>query len=139
MDIHELRRKKLEEIRKSLEAGRMKKEENRSEIEIEVNDENFQQEVIEKSKKVPVVVDFWAGWCMPCMMLAPILEKLAHEYNGKFVLAKLNVDNAPITAQSYGVMSIPTVKMFKDGKVVDEFVGAMPEEMVRAWLDKNLS
>ncbi len=136
MDINELRRKKLEEIRKNLEVGKM---ENREKVEIEVNDENFQQEVIEKSKEVPVVVDFWAAWCMPCMMLAPVLEKLAHEYGGKFVLAKLNVDNAPVTAQSYGVMSIPTVKMFKNGKVVDEFIGAMPEEMVRTWLDKNLS
>ena len=107
-------------------------------IKIDVNEENFESEVIEKSKKVPVVVDFWAVWCMPCVMLGPILEKLAHEYNGKFILAKLNVDENRNISQKYGIMSIPSVKMFKNGKVVDEFVGALPEPMVKEWLNKNL-
>ncbi|MCD6216119.1 MAG: thioredoxin [Candidatus Aenigmarchaeota archaeon] len=105
---------------------------------IDVNDNNFNELVIEQSKKIPVVVDFWASWCMPCLMLGPILEKLAEEYKGKFVLAKLNVDEARLTSQKYGVMSIPSVKMFKDGKVVDEFTGAVPEPVVRSWLEKNL-
>ena len=105
---------------------------------IDVNDNNFNELVIEQSKKIPVVVDFWASWCMPCLMLGPILEKLAEEYKGNFVLAKLNVDEARLTSQKYGVMSIPSVKMFKDGKVVDEFTGAVPEPVVRSWLDKNL-
>ena len=105
---------------------------------IDVNDNNFNELVIEQSKKIPVVVDFWASWCMPCLMLGPILEKLAEEYKGKFVLAKLNVDEARLTSQKYGVMSIPNVKMFKDGKVVDEFIGAVPEPVVRSWLEKNL-
>ena len=111
---------------------------NKMEVEIEVNEENFESEVIEKSKKVPVVVDFWAVWCMPCVMLGPTLEKLAKEYNGKFILAKLNVDENRNISQKYGIMSIPSVKMFKNGKVVDEFVGALPEPMVKEWLDRNL-
>jgi putative thioredoxin len=108
------------------------------EIEIEVNDSDFQEKVIEASKKVPVVVDFWASWCTPCWMLSPILEKLAKDYNGKFILAKVNVDENPRLAERYQIMSIPSVKMFKNGKIVDEFLGAMPEPLVKKWLDKNL-
>jgi putative thioredoxin len=113
-------------------------EANNMNVEIEVNDGNFQEMVIEHSKKVPVVLDFWAAWCAPCLMLSPTLEKFAHEYNGKFVLAKANVDENPGTAQKYGITGIPAVKMFKDGKVVDEFVGAMAEPFVRKWLERNL-
>ena len=113
-------------------------EKNKIKTEIEVNDSNFEDDVIEQSKKVPVVVDFWASWCMPCLMLSPILEKLAREYNGKFVLAKMNVDEGRLTSQKYGVMSIPSVKMFRNGKVTSEFVGAIPEPAVRQWLEKNL-
>ena len=108
------------------------------ETEIEVSDNNFKEKVIEKSKEVPVVVDFWATWCMPCLMLSPILEQLAEEYKGKFILAKLNVDENPLTSQRYSVMSIPAVKMFKGGELVDQFIGAIPEPAVREWLDKNL-
>ena len=107
-------------------------------LELEVKDANFEKEVIERSKDVPVVADFWATWCMPCNMLSPTLEKLAKEYGGKFVLAKINVDEARTAAQNYSIMSIPAVKMFKEGKVVDEFVGALPEPEVKSWLDKNL-
>jgi len=108
-------------------------------IEIEVNDGNFEEKVIEQSKKIPVVVDFWAQWCMPCLILSPILEKLVEEYKGKFVLAKCNVDEARNQATKYSVMSIPCIKMFKDGEIVDEFVGAIPEPNVREWLNKNLN
>jgi len=104
----------------------------------EVNDENFQEKVIEQSKKIPVVVDFWSPHCMPCLILSPVLEKLEKEYKGKFLLAKLNVDKNPKTSESYKIMSIPTVKMFKNGRVVDEFIGALSEPLVRKWLDKNL-
>ncbi len=107
--------------------------------EIEINDDNFQEKVIEQSKVVPVVIDFFSDWCPPCKMLGPILERLAREYNGKFILAKANVDEAGATAANYGVRSIPSVKMIKEGKIVDEFVGAMPESAVKEWLDKNLS
>ena len=107
-------------------------------MEIEVNDDNFNENVIIKSKEVPVVVDFWAQWCAPCIMLGPVLEKLAKEYEGKFILAKANVDQARQTAQQYQVRGIPSVKMFKNGKIIDEFVGAMPEENIKQWLNKNL-
>ena len=129
--MDELERIKKEKMEKMLKKGK-------DEMEIEVNDSNFEQEVIEKSKKISVVVDFWAEWCAPCFVLSPILEKLAKEYNGKFILAKVNIDGARSAAQKYGIMSIPNVKMFKDGKVIDEFIGTRPEEMVKGWLDKNL-
>lgn len=105
---------------------------------IDVNDENFDENVIEQSNKVPVVVDFWASWCGPCMMLKPLLEKIAEEYKGKFILAKLNVEENQEKAGEYGIMSIPAVKMFKNGEIVDEFVGAMPESSIKEWLDTNL-
>jgi len=129
----------LEEIKKS----RMEKLVKNSgvdvnEIKIDVNDSSFEREVIEKSKEVPVVIDFWAPWCAPCLMLGPVLEKFAEEYKGKFILAKVNVDENPQISQGYNIMSIPSVKMFKGGVIVDEFVGALPELSVKQWLDKNL-
>jgi thioredoxin len=105
---------------------------------IDVNDSNFEKDVMERSKNIPVVVDFWSQMCPPCLILGPILEKLAEEYKGRFILAKANVEEARSTAISYGVMSIPSVKMFKSGKVFDEFIGALPEQIVKEWLDKNL-
>jgi len=126
----ELERIKQEKVKRMVEEAKK--------VEIEVKDADFEKEVIEKSKKVPVVVDFWGPWCMPCNMLSPVLEKLAKEYEGKFILAKVNVDEARTATQTYGVMSIPAVKMFKDGKIVDEFVGLLPEQEVKDWLDKNL-
>lgn len=107
-------------------------------VKIDVNDQNFNEEVIEQSKSLPVVVDFWAPWCMPCQMLGPILEKLAKEYKGKFLLAKLNVDENPYMSQRFAISGIPAVKMIKNGNVVDEFVGLLPETAVKEWIDKNL-
>ena len=134
-ELEEIRKKKLEELKRKFMSNKLKVGDK---VEIEVNDANFQQEVIEKSKEVPVVVDFWAVWCGPCVMISPILEKLAKEYEGKFILAKLNVDENPTVSRNYGIMSIPSIKMFKNGEVTDEFVGAMPEPIVRQWLEKNL-
>lgn len=109
-----------------------------TEVEIEANDEDFEEKVIENSKNLPVVVDFWAGWCGPCRILSPIISKVAKEYGGKFLLVKVNVDESSKLAEKYQIMSIPNVKMFKNGKIVDEFIGAMPEPLIKKWLDKNL-
>jgi putative thioredoxin len=103
---------------------------------IDVGLADFQQQVIEESKLRPVVVDFWAPWCGPCKSLKPILEKLAAEYGGKFLLAKVNSDDNQELATRYGVRGIPNVKAFIDGEPVDEFSGALPEGEVRAFLDR---
>lgn len=99
---------------------------------------DFQKDVLEASKTTPIVVDFWAEWCAPCRILGPILEKLAAEANGAWKLVKLNTEQHQQLAVQYGIRSIPAVKMFSDGQVVAEFVGALPEVQVRRWLDENL-
>lgn len=105
---------------------------------IEVTAENFSQVVIEGSHRQPVLVDFWADWCAPCRSLMPVLAKLADEYQGKFVLAKVNSDDNQQLAQQYGVRSLPTVKLFKQGGPIDEFMGALPENQVREFLERHI-
>jgi putative thioredoxin len=97
---------------------------------------DFPQHVLEESKHRPVLVDFWAPWCGPCKSLKPVLEKLAAEYGGKFLLAKVNSDDNQELAARYGVRGIPSVKAFVNGEPVDEFSGALPEGEVRAFLDR---
>jgi len=102
----------------------------------DVSVQNFKDIVVDGSYKCPVVVDFWAPWCGPCKVLKPILEKLAEEYQGKFILAKINSDENQQLAAQFGVRGIPAVKAIRDGKIVDEFSGALPENAVRDWLQK---
>ena len=103
---------------------------------IDVNEENFQAEVLDKSKSVPVVVDFWAEWCQPCQILKPVLEALASEYDGKFILAKVNADSNQALAAQFGVRGIPSVKAISHGKIVNEFSSVLPEAEIRNFLDQ---
>lgn len=105
----------------------------------EVDAGNFADVVLHGSNQVPVLVDFWADWCAPCRMLMPILAKLVEEYNGAFLVAKVNSDQQQELAARYGVRSLPTVKVFRNGEVVDEFMGALPEGSVRELLERHVA
>jgi len=132
LEVEKIKAEKLRKMQEQMQQSEVKK------LEIKVNDENFEKEVIKKSFSVPVVVDFWATWCMPCLTLSPILEKLAKKFNGKFVLAKANVDETRAESTKYNISAIPAVKVFKNGKVTNEFLGALPEPTVEQWLNKNI-
>ncbi len=103
---------------------------------LHVNDENFKKEILES--KVPCLVDFWAEWCGPCRRVGPIVEEVATEYGDKFKIAKLNVDEGQKTASAYGVMSIPTLMFFKDGKVSEQIVGAIGKAELKEKIEEHL-
>ena len=107
-----------------------------SQFSFDVALEDFEAKVLQASLEVPVVVDFWAPWCGPCQTLKPMLEKLAEEYKGRFLLAKVNSDENPELAGHFGVRSIPSIKVVYQGQLVDEFNGALPEGKVREFLDR---
>lgn len=95
---------------------------------IEITDNNFETEVLKS--KTPVLIDFWAVWCGPCKIIAPVVEEIANEYEGKLKVGKLDVDNNPQTSVKYGIRSIPTLLLFKDGVVIDTIIGAIPKSQI---------
>lgn len=104
---------------------------------IEITDTNFEQEILQAEK--PVLVDFWATWCGPCKMIAPIVEELANELEGKLKVGKLDVDNNQQTAMKFGIRSIPTLLVFKGGKVVEQIVGAAPKKVLVDKISKHFN
>ncbi|MCB8928962.1 MAG: thioredoxin [Ardenticatenaceae bacterium] len=120
--------------------GNKKNKKSAAEVSVlEVTDRSFEVQVINRSYKTPVMVDFWAAWCGPCRALGPVLEKLAEEADSPFVLAKLDTEHNQQMAAKYGIRSIPAVKMFRNGRVVDEFTGARPEMLVRRFVNKAVT
>jgi len=103
-----------------------------SELTKAVTDDSFKQDVLESA--TPVLVDFWAEWCGPCRMVAPILDDIAKEYEGKLTIAKVNIDENPSTPNDYAVRGIPTMMLFRDGKLVDTKVGALPKGQLKDWI-----
>ena len=104
---------------------------------VELTDNTFDNEVLKSS--LPVLIDFWAIWCGPCRIVSPIVEEIAGEYNGKLKVAKLDVDSNPAKAMQYGIRSIPTLLLFKDGQVVEQIVGAVPKRVIVDKLSRHLS
>ena len=103
---------------------------------VQLSDDSFEADVLQSS--VPVLVDFWATWCAPCKAISPMVDGLADEYEGKIKVAKLNVDENPATPGQFGVRGIPTLILFKDGKVVDQVVGAVPKNQLEGLIQKAL-
>ena len=101
-----------------------------------ITDAEFSTAVLESDQ--PVLVDFWADWCGPCKMVAPVVEELAEEYDGRFSFTKLDVDSNPATAMQFGIRSIPTLLLFKDGKVAEQVIGAVPKSILKKKIDKVL-
>lgn len=126
-ELNEIKRRKLEQLKMKYMNGGKKMEENLPDVPLKVTDADIETNV----KKYPLmVVDCWAPWCAPCIMVGPIIEELAKELQGKIVFGKLNVDENRVTSAKYGIMSIPSLLVFKNGTLVDNIIGAMPKEML---------
>lgn len=128
-ELEEIRKKKLMELMKMAD-----KKENLSEP-VKLDSKNF-DEITKKNENV--VVDFWAEWCMPCRYIAPIIDELAKEYAGKVVFGKLNVDENQNIAVRFGISAIPTLIFFKNGRAIDQIVGAMPKKEIKRWIETNI-
>ncbi|MBI76330.1 MAG: thioredoxin [Rhodospirillaceae bacterium] len=104
---------------------------------VEITDQNFQQEVL--NSETPVLVDFWADWCQPCKMIAPVVQQIAEEYDGKVKIGKLDVDSNQQTSQAMGIRGIPALIIFNDGKPVDQIIGVVPKSIIQKKIDEVLS
>ncbi|MBE8539073.1 thioredoxin [Geoglobus acetivorans] len=134
-EIEKIRQKRMMELMQKIGDKDDQPVQNAVDHPIKVDASNF-DEVLKKYGNV--VVDFWAEWCMPCRMIAPIVEQLAKEYAGKVVFAKLNTDENPMIASRYGITGIPTLIFFKDGRPVDKVVGALPKAELKRWVERNI-
>jgi len=137
-EISFIRKKKVEEMLKRLTLSQQKDTLSAMPIIDHANSKNFSFKVIERSTILPVLVDFYADWCMPCIMLGPILERLVRAENGKIALVKVNIDESRSLAETYNVMSIPTLKLFKDKKIIAEHIGFVSEQQLKYWIEKAL-
>lgn len=130
-ELEKMRQKKLKELTaKMIEGG-----EKVFSKPVKVDSNNFNK-ILEENENV--VVDFWAEWCPPCRLIAPIVEELAKEYAGKIVFAKLNTDENQLIAAKYGISAIPTLMFFKNGKPIDQIIGALPKDDLKWWIERNL-
>ena len=132
-ELEEIKKKKIEQLKKQYMFGGAKMNENMPDTPIKVTDADF-DEIIKKYDTV--VVDCWAPWCGPCLMVAPAVEELAKEMQGKIVFGKLNVDENQMTSMKYQIMSIPTLLIFKNGNLVDRIIGAMPKQMLKPKIER---
>ncbi len=105
-------------------------------MEIVLTDQNFKEEIL--NSQIPALVDFWAPWCGPCKMIGPVIEEIASQYQGKIKIGKLNVDDAPVSASQYSIMSIPTLIIFKGGEVVDKIIGVVSKETIEEKLKAHI-
>jgi len=134
-ELEELKKKKLEELKKRYMDGGQNMEKSYPNEPLKITDADFDQNI---KKYNTIVIDCWAPWCGPCRMVAPVIDELAKEMQGKIVFGKLNVDENPVTSGKHQIMSIPTMLIFKNGELIDRFVGAMPKEILKQKLDDYL-
>jgi thioredoxin 1 len=135
-DLQEIRNKKMEQLKKIyMNGGKKNMDENMPDTPLQISDSNIDSTV---SKYPVIVIDCWAPWCGPCRMVEPVVEELARQMKGKVVFGRLNVDENPATSMKYGIMSIPSLLMFKNGQLIDTFVGAMPEPILKAKITSHL-